>query len=67
MTMHKYYRGRGIKILRDTIKYMCFVYKNIFIIQLLGAIKLQNIKAYSNAHTENGITDNENTITDTDT
>ena len=30
----------------------------------MGAIKLQNIKAYSNAHTENGITDNENTITD---
>ena len=26
MTMHKYYGG-GIKILRDTVKYMCFVYK----------------------------------------
>ena len=43
---------------------MCFVYKNIFIIQLLGAIKPQNIRDTENAHTENGITDNENTITD---
>ena len=30
----------------------------------MGAIKPQNIKGYWNAHTENGITDNENTITD---
>ena len=30
----------------------------------MGAIKPTKYKAYSNAHTENGITDNENTITD---
>ena len=30
----------------------------------MGAIKPTKYKAYSNAHTENGITDNENIITD---